>query len=453
MRPAKQRSGKVWLGAAGVAVLAVALGVFWIIRGKPSEARAQEHDDGTATPEAIAVKVVKARAEGLERITTQPGTVRAFDYAVLRPKVSGVVLKTVDIDTPVKSGQILAEIDAPELLKDEEHARAAVEQARSQKEQTVARLKTADAELNTARIAVEQKKAEVKRALANLHYRQKEYDRYKSLADYGSVDLKIVDEKFDQLEVGHAWNDSAAIAVKTAEADVKAKEAKIEQANADIKASEANIRAAAAALKRAQVFVEFTKIRAPYDGVVTVRNYHKGDFIKSGDKGDELPILVVQRQDLMRLIIQVPDADVPLCDPGDPVDFTISALTHKYENLKVARISRCQDQKTRTMRVEVDIDNKDGKLRDGMYGDATIHLQKGRKDAVCVPSSVLKKIRTKTVVYVVRDQVAHEVPVQVGQNNGTEAEVVSGLRPNDLVIDHPNTQVLDGVAVQATQEG
>src|SRR5262249_17973029 len=141
------------------------------------------------------------------------------------------------------------------------------------------------------------------------------------------------------------------------------------------------------------------------------------------------------------------------CDPGDPVDFAISALTHKYENLKVARISRCQDQKTRTMRVEVDIDNKDGKLRDGMYGDATIHLQKGRKDAVCVPSSALKKIRTKTVVYVVRDQVAHEVTVQIGQNNGTEAEVVSGLRPNDLVIDHPNTQVQDGVAVHATQEG
>jgi len=453
MRPQKQRTGKVWVGAAGVAVLVVALGAFWILRGKPSQAHAQEHEDGTAAAEAIAVRVAKARAEGLERITTQPGTVRAFDYEALYPKVSGLLIKTVDIDTVVKEGQILAEIDAPELLKDEEHARAALEQAKSQKDQTLAGLKTAEAELNTARIAVEQKKAEVKRADANLHYREKQYDRIKGLAAYGSVDLKLVDEQFDQLEMAHAWKDSASIAVKTAEADVRAKEAKIEQANADIKAAEASIRAADVALKRAQVFVEFTKIRSHYDGVVTARNYHKGDFIKSGDKGDQLPVLVVQRQDLMRLVIQVPDADVPLCDPGDPVDFSISALTHKFENLKVARISRCQDQKTRTMRVEVDIDNKDGKLRDGMYGDATIHLQKGRKDAVCVPSSALKKIRTRTVVYVVRDQVAHEVPVQIGQNNGTEAEVVSGLRPNDLVIDHPNTQVQDGVAVHASQEG
>jgi RND family efflux transporter MFP subunit len=453
MRTEKQRSGKVWLGAAGVAALAVALGVFWICRGKPSEAHAEEQGDSTANGEVIAVKVIKARAEGLERVTTQPGTVRAFDYEALYPKVSGVLLKTVDIDTTVKEGQVLAEIDAPELLKDEEHARAALEQAKSQKDQTCARLKTAEAELNTAHIAVEQKKAEVKRALANLNYRQKQYDRIKSLAAYGSVDQKLVDEQFDQLEMAHAWKDSATIGVKTAEADVKAKEAKVEQVHADIKAAEANIRASDAALKRAQVFVEFTKIRAHYDGVVTARNYHKGDFIKSGDKGDQPPVLVVQRQDLMRLVIQVPDADVPLCDPGDPVDFTISALGHKYTNLKVARISRCQDQKTRTMRVEVDIDNKDGKLRDGMYGDATIHLQKGRKDAVCVPSSALKKVRTKTVVYVVREKVAHEVPVQVGQNNGSEAEVISGLRPDDLVIDHPNTQVLDGVAVHATEEG
>src|SRR5262245_23010659 len=188
MRPQKQRTGKVWVGAAGVAVLAVALGVFWILRGKPSQAHAQEHEDGTATAEAIAVRVVKARAEGLERITTQPGTVRAFDYEALYPKVSGLLIKTVDIDTVVKEGQILAEIDAPELLKDEEHARAALEQAKSQKDQTLAGLKTAEAELNTARIAVEQKKAEVKRAEANLHYREKQYDRIKGLAAYGSVD-------------------------------------------------------------------------------------------------------------------------------------------------------------------------------------------------------------------------------------------------------------------------
>jgi len=390
MRLLRQRSGKAWLGAAGIAVVAVVLGVLWIARGRPPEAYAQEHDDGKATSETVDVRVVKVKAGGLERTTTQPGTIRAFEYEGLYPKVSGFLVKQkVDIGSPVKKDEILAEIDAPELLKDKEHAEAALEQAKSQKEQMLAHLTTAKAELHTAHVVVDQRKAESKRAEANLHYRDKQYVRVKQLEEFGSVDQRLVDEQHDQLETAVAWKETAAIQVEAARADVKAKEAKVEQAKADIKAAEANIRVADSALQRAVVFVEFTKIRSHYDGVVTVRNYHNGNFIKSGDQGAQLPVLVVQRQDKMRLIIQVPDSDSSLCDPGDPVDFTINALPYKFPRFKVTLISNSQDQKTRTMRVEVHIDNKDGRLRDGMYGDATIHLQKGRNDAFRVPASAL----------------------------------------------------------------
>jgi HlyD family secretion protein len=457
MRLLRQRSGKVWLGAAGVAVLAIVLGLFWLTRGKAPEANAQEYDDGQATSGAVEVNVVKAQAGGLERTGTWPGTVRAFESAGLYPgpKVSGFLIidDTMDVDTKVKKGEILAKLDAPELLRDKEHAEAALDQARSQKDQMVAHIVTAKAELKTAHVVVDQRKAEVGRAEANLHYREKQYVRIKELEHYGSVDQRLVDESHDQLETAQAWKETAVIQVKTAQADVSAKEAKVEQARADLRAAEAQIRVADAALKKAEVFVEYTNIRSPYDGVVTERNYHNGAFIKSGDQGTQRPVLVVQRVDKMRLIIQVPDADAELCDPGDPVDFAITTSQHKFPQFKVTLVSRSQDQKTRTTRVEVHIDNKNGKLRDGMYGDATIHLQKGRKDAFCVPSSALRRIRTKTVVYVVRDEVAHEIPVQVGQNDGTTAEILTGLRAGDLVIDHPNAQVQDGVAVQVAQEG
>src|SRR5262249_48146903 len=123
MRLLSQRPGKTWLGAASVAVVVLVLGVFWIARGKPPEADAQEHQDGKET-EAVAVKVCKAQPGGLERATTQPGTVRAFQYEGLYPKVSGflVISEQMDLGSKVKKGQVLAEIYAPELLKDKEHA-------------------------------------------------------------------------------------------------------------------------------------------------------------------------------------------------------------------------------------------------------------------------------------------------------------------------------------------
>ena len=176
----------------------------------------------------------------------------------------------------------------------------------------------------------------------------------------------------------------------------------------------------------------------------------------------------------MRLIIQVPDTDSPFCDEGDLVEFYITTLgvkfTHQPDDsklpltiadpvtklvetaglkrpLKIDRISYSQDQKTRAMRVELDLMNKKGLLRDGLYGEVTIHLQQGAKDAVRLPSTALKTANGKFVVYVVRGGVAREVPVQVGQNNANQAEILSGVRPGDEVIDHPSGEVRDGVTV------
>src|SRR5260370_287343 len=85
-------TGFLWLGAGGIAVVVVVLGVLWITRGKAPEANAQEQEDGKTALDTISVKVVKAQAGGLERTTTQPGTVRAFEYEGLSPKVSGFLI-------------------------------------------------------------------------------------------------------------------------------------------------------------------------------------------------------------------------------------------------------------------------------------------------------------------------------------------------------------------------
>jgi RND family efflux transporter MFP subunit len=445
----RSRLQTICIGTLLLALVSTGLVLFFVFGGTTpradGEAAVERHN------EAPAVKVVKPVAEGMERTTTQPGTVRAFEHEELYAKVAGLLEnQQVDIGSVVKKGDVLAEIEAPEYLKEEEFAGAKVKQARSQVEQMRAFVAAAKAEVEAAKILIEQKQAEVKRARSYLSFREKQYERVKQLADDRSVDQRLVDEQYEHLESSQAWRDAAEVGVKTARADVMAKEAKLAQAEADLKTAEVNVEVAEAARQKAHVFVEFTKIRSHYNGVVTTRNYHNGDYIRPADHGERSPLLVVQRTDLMRVVVQLPDSDVPFCLVGCPVDLTINTLPGvKFPSYKVSRMAHSQDQSNRTMRVEVDVPNDQKLLRDGMYGDVTIHLRVGAKDAFRVPSAALTRRGGKLVVFAVRGDVISQVPVTVGLDNGSQAEVLSGLKADDLVVVRPDPHLRDGQTVRA----
>jgi RND family efflux transporter MFP subunit len=455
MRAQKLRSGKIWLGV-GAAGVAVVLLLLWVYRGRTPQARADGNDDDPSS-EIVSVNVIKPRAEGLERITTQPGTFQSFEFEKLRPKISGQLInQVVDRGTPVAKKQLVAEIYAPELYADLEHAKAALKRAEMQRKQTDANLVAARAELDVARTVIDQRKEEVKRAVSYERYRKSQYRRIEKLVLGGSVEKKLEDEERDRWESAIAAARAAALAVETAKAEKEAKDAKVTQAIADVATAVANVDVANAALSRAKAFVEYTKIRSDYDGRVTERNYHNGSFIRAGDKGEGLPLLVIRREDKLRLIVQVPDSDANKCDPNDPVDFTVSTLPGMhFKGYKVSRISNSQDQRSRTMWVEVDVDNikqANGKwlFGDGMYAEVTIHLQKGAKEAFRIPSTAVRRTEGKTLVYVVRHDVIHEVPVELGQDNGREAEVLKGVGANDLVVRNSGLGVHEGMAVRHT---
>src|SRR5581483_5395262 len=116
----------------------------------------------------------------------------------------------------------------------------------------------------------------------------------------------------------------------------------------------------------------YSKIVSPYNGVITARNFHVGDFIRAADQGASRPLLDVAKTDLMRVVVQIPDKDVPFAGPGDTAVVEIDALPGKKFNGKVSRIANAEDSQTRTMRTEIDLANADGILREGMYGRATV---------------------------------------------------------------------------------
>jgi RND family efflux transporter MFP subunit len=195
--------------------------------------------------------------------------------------------------------------------------------------------------------------------------------------------------------------------------------------------------------------VDFATIRSPYDGYITQRSMLPGDLVRAANGGaDSVPLLTVELTDKMRVVVYIPDRDVPYCDVGDPATVEIDALPGKKFEAKVSRIGRSEDPQTKLMRVEIDVPNPEGEIRQGMYGWVTIMLDQ-QSDQLSIPSSCLvgKTHEGQGTVYVVRDGRAARVPVKIGRDNGRLVAIRDGLTEKDQVVVHAPPALHDGTAV------
>lgn len=399
----------------------------------------------------VRVDVVKPHVGGMDRVSVQPGSVHAFESAELFAKISGYLQQLhVDIGDRVKAGQLLAEIDAPELLREVDRNQAALSRAKAQVGQMKARLVSAKADLTAAESGVPRAEAGVKRDNAAYEFRDKQFRRFKELVDSKSVDERLVDEKEDQRMSARAAVDAAESNLVESKALVASAAAKVEQAKADLVDAEAEVEVAAANLAKAKVFAEFTRITSPYDGVISFRGFHRGAFIRAAEQGSTLPLLTVERTDVVRLVIYMPDPDVPFTDPGDDTFTEIDSLPGRKFEGKISRIGFSEDMKTKTMRTEVDLQNDQGVLRNGMYGRTKLILQKGNPKAFLVPSSALigGTIGGKGTLYIVKDGVAKKTSVNVGTDNGIKAEILEGVSADELIVVGNNNDLVDGRKVE-----
>jgi RND family efflux transporter MFP subunit len=387
----------------------------------------------------------------MDRTTTQPGSVQAFESVRLFAGVSGY-LKTlaVDIGDRVKRGQVLAVVDVPELEKQVQRHASAVEQARARVVQMNARVVSAKAELEAARAAVPQAEATTKSKAAMMRFREKQFKRMQELYASKSIDERLVDESMEQRDAAREAEIAAQEGVTSARERVNAAAAKVKQAEADVDEAAAEVKVAQAELEKAQVLVRFATISAPFDGVVTQRSLFPGDYVKAADEGGtHTPLLTVQRTDRMRVVVQIPDRDVPYCDPGDPATVELDALPdQKIPPAQVSRVSMSEDAETRLMHVEVDVPNPTGKIRNGMYGRVTILLQKSNLVAIPAACLVGKVTDGQGHVYVVRDGHLRLTPVRIGADNGLRVGIAAGLTAEDEVVLNPGEGLSDGAVVQ-----
>jgi RND family efflux transporter MFP subunit len=434
----------------GVAVLCcTAAGGYYVSFGSAS-ADAEQKGFGEEAEQAAGthVEFVHPQKGRMPRVTRQPGTVISFDSARLFSEVSGYLKEeNVDIGYHVKKGEVLIKIAVPELEKRRDKCAAQVALANARVQQMEARVDTANAELKAAQAKVTQAEAAAKSARAWRVFRDKQLHRYQQLRGENAIDARVVDEAQDQAEAAAETERSARAAISSAQAAEEAAKAKIKQAEADITAAKADIKVAEAELAEAEVKVGFATITSPYDGYITQRSMLPGDFVRAGNEGGS-PLLTVERTDKMRVVVQVPDRDVPYCDPGDEATIEIDALSGPPINAKITRIARSEDPQTKLMRAEIDVSNKNGRLRQGMYGWVTILLDR-ESDQLSIPSHCLvgKARDGKGSVYVVREGRARLVSIRYGIDNGRLVAVQSGLTEKDEVIIQAPPSLHDGDSV------
>lgn len=463
--------GARWI-AIPIVVIGVAIGVWYVAsRGKASTTQATpaqgSHGEGSVT-----VEVTHPLAGGIARTCEQPGTVEAYESTDLYAKVSGYLIHQsidvdgtmvpVDIGTRVKAGQVLAEIAVPELQKELLRDEAKVRDAEAKVRQMKAHKRAAEAEWAAAEASVKLAERLVIAKKWYREYRQKQLTRISALATEKAVDAKLVDEQEDYFLSAQEAENAAQEQVNTSKAKATAAKEKIAQAEADIDEAKEDVGVAEAIRDHSKVILGYRYIISPYDGVVTKRTFSPGKnglygaFIKAADQGGNTPLLTVERVDIMRVVVQVPDRDAPYVNDKSKATVQIDALPgRKFENLSVKRDANSEDKTTRTMRTEIDVDNSNHLLKSGYYGRVTIHLTSGTPGAIRIPSVALvnKAENHHGTVHVVRNGKVEEVKVEYETDNGIDAEIVKGLTLEDQVIVRSSVPVEPGMAVTVVGAG
>ncbi|WP_422926304.1 efflux RND transporter periplasmic adaptor subunit [Singulisphaera sp. PoT] len=439
--PGKFKSAIKWAFCAA-AFLTVAGAVGWYsqfrgIHASTHNAEALTTDQGPGDSEQVVpVETTHTSPGGIMRLSTQIGSVHPYEEADLYAKVSGYLSKLyVDYGDRVKQDQVIAEIDDPEIVKESERAAADVEQAKAAVVQSEAFIESAKADRDAAGTAIEQAAAEVDRYTSMRTFHEKKFARYNQLVSKRAIPQQIADEEEESYESARSSEVASHKAVLNAKAQFNAAAARVKKAEADLTEAKANVDVAQAKLAKAQVFVGYTRIRAPYDGVITKRNFFRGAFIRSASEGGAIPLVTVARTDMVRVVTEVPDRDVPLADVGDDAEVTLDALGAAVFKGKVSRFAETEDPTSRTMHTEIDLPNPDNKIRAGMYGITKIMLDKSTK-SMTLPASVVvgESKGGKADIYVIKNGRVKKVQITVGSDDGLRVEVLSGLKPDDEVI-------------------
>ena len=375
-----EKSGHGVLITIIAVIVVIAIVVAGVVPRLRAKAALRVETNSLAVPE---VQVIQPKRGSTAQEIILPGNIQAFIDAPIYARTNGYLRSwTSDIGARVKKGQLLAEIETPEVDQ---------------------QLLQARADLNTAQ--------------ANENLSQITFNRFEGLKNTDSVSTQDVDN---------------------AAGDYAAKKAIVDSARSNV--------------NRLEDLQSFEKIYAPFDGVITARNTDVGQLIDSGSSGGvakELFHIAAIRT--LRVYINVPQQYSVAAKPGIVADLSLAQFPGRTFQGKLVRTANAIDLATRTLLVEVDVDNATGELLPGAFAEVHLKLPTEIPSYILPVNSLIFRAQGLQVATVENGNRAKLVTIVLGRDFGATVEVVSGLSDADRVIVSPPDSLVDGEQVQIAQ--
>jgi membrane fusion protein, multidrug efflux system len=390
--PESQRSGRTQHPRfmrktliAIAALIAIGFGVYFLAI-YPRIQKNQELNAAVAAAGKRLVTVVEPTQTSSAPDLVLPGNIQANQQTSIYARVDGYIARWyTDIGAHVTAGEVLADIDAPQI----------------------------DANLRMAQAQLELAEANLKLAQTN-SVRSQELFQNRVIAQQ-ELDTVVATE-----QVQKATRDNAAAALKSAQ-DMKA----------------------------------FEQIRAPFAGTITARFIDVGSLVTSGSVTTVRTLFDLVQSDPVRVLVHVPQADISSVKPGTPAAVTVDEYPNETFAGKIARDAGAFDPTSRTLLLEIDVPNPDGRLFAGMYAHARFSLPSPTAALLVPDNAILIDAKGQRIVVVDSSNKIHIKPVQLGRDFGTKTEILSGLDAQDRVVQNPADDLSEGmpVSIQTAPQG
>lgn len=398
---------------AGVILAALCLlGWFWMSRGS---SEADDPNKAVAGAGDVTAAVAVADRRAIANTLTISGEFRPFQDVDVHAKVAGYIkVIYVDVGDHVKEGQTLAILEVPELA---------------------AQLAGADAGARRAAEEIGRAKGDLQRAQSTHAAMHSAYSR---LNDAAKTRAGLVAQQ--------ELDDSQA-------KDLEA-EAQVSSAKAALSAAQQELEVAQANQKQVSALSDYTRITAPFAGVITNRYADTGALVAAGTSTSTqaIPVVRIAQISVLRLVLAIPESLAGQIHLKDPVKVRVQALNEDIEG-KVSRFADSLDMQTRTMETEIDCQNRDGRLLPGMYTDTQLRLSE-KKNALTIPlEAVVRNDENATVLAVNPQDLLEERHVKLGVEDNSRVEVLSGLTDGDRVVIGNRSQFHSGQRIKPKDVG
>jgi multidrug efflux pump subunit AcrA (membrane-fusion protein) len=391
----------------------------------------------TSVTDPPTVQVITPPLRKIVRVVGQPSFIVAYERTSIYPKMTAYIEKwIVDIGDRVKKGEVLCTLFVPELVEDYGTKKATVKLEQERIDLAQKAVEVADADVKAAAARLDEAKSILAKFQAEVDRWVTQVDRLRREVERNVVAPQILVESENQLKSSTAARDAARATIQTAEADLLSKQAAAAKARVAVDVASADLAVAESEERRLKAWVGYLTLTAPFDGVISARNANTFDFVlpATGDPTAMMnapyispdraaPIYVVDRLDVVRIFVDVPEGDANYVQPGTKA----SVLARAYRDTElpgtVTRTSWALNVKSRTLRAEIDLPNPNSQLLPGMYAYGKVLIE--RPGVRALPLNALVQSGTQSFYWEYERGHAVRMELETGVSDGTWIEVTN----------------------------